>query len=118
MPNKPNAAMGRLAVMDVTLNGLLRDFLAATPGAKTGELTTGTASYELLHRAKSGPVLLTTDVTDWLGRVADRKRNQIMHAIAQDQCVLCGDATQFTHKGCPVDRSQTLSTRWQLSSRN
>lgn len=108
MPNKPNAAVGRLAIMDASLNGLLREFLAVAPGAKTGELTTGKAANELLHCAKSDPVLLPTEVTSWLKRVADaaQQRNEIMHAIAQDQCVLCGDATQFAHKGSPIDRSE------------
>jgi hypothetical protein len=108
MPNKPNAAVGRLAIMDASLTRLLRELLAVAPGAKTGEFTTGTAAHELLHCAKSDPLLLTAEVTDWLRRVADaaRNRNEIMHAIAQDQCVLCGDATQFAHKGSSVDRSE------------
>lgn len=108
MPNKPNAAVGRLAIMDAALNGLLRELLAEIPGAKTGELTTGQAANELLHCAKTDPLLLTSDVTDWLKRVgkAAERRNQIMHAAAQDQCVICGDATEFAHKGNPVDRSE------------
>jgi hypothetical protein len=108
MPNKPNAAVGRLAIMDAFLNGLLREILAETPGTRTGELTTGQAANELQRCAKPDPALLTVDVTDWLKRVvqAAQKRNQIMHAIAQNQCVICGDATQFVHKGNSVDRSK------------
>jgi hypothetical protein len=108
MPNKPNAAVGRLAIMDASLNGFLREILAETPGARTGELTTGQAANELQRCAKQDPALLAVDVTDWLKRVvqAAMKRNEIMHAIAQDQCVICGDATQFVHKGNSVDRSK------------
>jgi hypothetical protein len=46
-------------------------------------------------------------VTGWLKRAmkAAEKRNKVMHAVARDQCVLCGEATRFEHKGHLVDRS-------------
>lgn len=70
-------------------------------------LTTGRAAQTLLAHAKSDAALLPHDVTAWLKRVyqAAIKRNTIMHAIAHDQCVICGNATRFAHKGKPVDRS-------------
>lgn len=70
-------------------------------------LTTGRAAQALLAHAKSDAALLPRDVTAWLKRVyqAAIKRNTIMHAIAHDQCVICGNATRFAHKGKPVDRS-------------
>jgi hypothetical protein len=45
--------------------------------------------------------------TAWLKRAdqAAPKRNTITHAVARDQCVICGNASRFTHKGKPVDRS-------------
>jgi hypothetical protein len=70
-------------------------------------LTTGKAAQVLLAHAKSDAALLPHEVTAWLKRVdqAAIKRNTIMHAIAHDQCVICGNATRFAHKGKPVDRS-------------
>jgi hypothetical protein len=78
-----------------------------TTGADATGLTTGKASQKLLGCLRNDTALLTPDVKDWLKRVIDaaERRNQIMHAVAQDQCVICGDATRFDHKGRTVDRS-------------
>jgi hypothetical protein len=107
MSKKSDAAVGRLAVMDGVLNELLRDLVAEITGQDTKGLTTGKAAQVLLAQAKRDPALLTADVTDWLKRVdhAAQERNTVMHAVAQDQCVLCGNATRFEHKGKPVGRS-------------
>lgn len=50
---------------------------------------------------------MTSDVTAWLKRVkkAAEKRNKVVHAIARDRCIMCGQATQFEHRGVPIDRS-------------
>ncbi|MDQ2874542.1 MAG: hypothetical protein M3Y33_06955 [Actinomycetota bacterium] len=106
MSKKSDAAVGRLALMDGTLNDLLRELITQITGQSTG-LTTGKATQKLLLHAKQDGALLTPEVRDWLKRAdqAATERNKIMHAIAQNQCVLCGDATQFEHKGKPVDRS-------------
>ena len=61
----------------------------------------------MLGHARGDRALIAPEVRDWLKRVvkAAEKRNEAMHAVARDQCVLCGDATRFEHKGRPVDRS-------------
>jgi hypothetical protein len=108
MSKKSDAAVGRLAVMDGTLNDLLRDLITEITGRQdAADLTTGRAAQTLLAHAKHDPVLLKTDVTDWLKRTdqAAQERNKVMHAVARDQCVLCGNATRFEHRGKPVDRS-------------
>jgi hypothetical protein len=109
MPKKWDAAVGRLAIMDAALNDLLRDLVVSirVPGLDIERLTTGQAAQGLLKHAKTDPALLVPDVRDWLKRIdeAAKKRNKVMHAVAKDQCVLCGDATRFEHKGQPVDRS-------------
>jgi hypothetical protein len=112
MSKKSDAAVGRLAIMDGALNGLLRDLVTETVGADATSLTTGKAAQALLRDLKHDPALFTTDVRDWLSRViqAAEARNKVMHAIAQDQCVICGDATQFDHRGKPVDRSAAAVT--------
>lgn len=70
-------------------------------------LTTGRAAQALLAHAKRDAALVSHDVTAWLKRAdqAAPKRNTITHAVARDQCVICGNASRFTHKGKPVDRS-------------
>jgi hypothetical protein len=78
-----------------------------TKGLDVTDWTTGKAAQKLLEQAKDDPELLGPDVRDWLKRVgqAAQARNKVMHAVARDQCVLCGNAAQFEHKGKPVDRS-------------
>lgn len=107
MSKKSDAAAGGLAVMDGTLNDLLRDLVTEITGQDAKDSTTGKAAQTLLAHAKQDRALLTPDVTDWLKRTdqAAQERNKVMHAVAQDQCVLCGNATRFEHKGKPVDRS-------------
>ena len=109
MSKKSDAAVGRLAVMDGVLNDLLRELVTETTGQDAKDLTTGKAAQALLGHAKRDSALLTPDVTDWLKRAdqAAQQRNKVMHAVAQDQCVLCGDATRFEHKDKPVDRSSS-----------
>jgi hypothetical protein len=106
MSKKSDAAVGRLAVMDGVLNNLLRELLTEVT-SQAEDLTTGRAAQALLKRAKQDSVLLTPDVTAWLNRAvgAAQERNKSMHAVAQDQCVLCGNATRCEHKNKPVDRS-------------
>lgn len=115
MSKKSDAAVGRLAVMDAALNGLLRE-LAVETGVRDlrtqapidpDRLTTGDAADRLLGHLKDDHELLTPDVSDWLKRAKDAapKRNDVIHALAQDQCVLCGNATRFKNRGRPVDRS-------------
>jgi len=93
--------------MDGALNNLFRELLAEITGKNDANLPTGLAAQELLKHAKRDTALLTPDVRDWLKRVdkAAQDRNTIMHATAKDQCVICGNATQFEHKGKPLDRS-------------
>jgi hypothetical protein len=103
----PDAAVGRLAVIDASLCDLLRDILSEVTDQDGSQMTTGRAAQALLREAKSDSPALTPDVTDWLRRVvkAAEKRNEAIHAIARDRCVNCGNATRFEHKGRPVDRS-------------
>jgi hypothetical protein len=93
--------------MDGTLNDLLRDLIGEITGQDASGMTTGKAAQSLLGHSRSGRTLITPDVRDWLKRVVEaaEKRNKAMHAVARDQCVLCGDATRFEHKDHPVDRS-------------
>lgn len=107
MSTESDAAVGRLAVMDGTLNDLLRDLICEITGLDAAGMTTGKAAQCLLGYARGDRTLITQEVGDWLKRVvkAAEKRNEAMHAVARDQCVLCGDATRFEHKGHPVDRS-------------
>jgi hypothetical protein len=107
MSKKSDAAVGRLAMMDGTLNDLLRDLVTEITGQDAKDSTTGQAARTLLDHAEQDRALLTSDVTDWLERTgqAAKERNKVLHAVAQDQCVLCGNATRFEHKGKPVDRS-------------
>jgi hypothetical protein len=120
MPKKSDAAVGRLAVMDGALNELLRDLVTETTGQGAEGLTTGRAAQTLLAHAKQDPALLTPDVTDWLKRTdqAAQERNKVMHAVAQDQCVLCGNATRFEHKGKTVDRSAGTVAAVSVEFRN
>jgi hypothetical protein len=105
--NSADDAVGQLTIADTTLCDLLRDILQEAGGKTSGEMTTGRATDDLLALAKTDPSLLTSDVTDWLKRVkkAAEKRNKVVHAIARDRCIMCGQATQFEHRGAPVDRS-------------
>jgi len=107
MTTESDAVVGRLAVMDGSLNDLLRDLVGEITGQDAAGMTTGKAAQVLLGHARGDRTLLTPEVSDWLKRVvkAAEKRNEAMHAVARDQCVLCGDATRFEHKGRPVDRS-------------
>lgn len=107
MSKKSDAAVGRLAVMDAALNDLLRELVTEITGSDVTDLTTGKAAQELLKLAKTDPALLGPDVGDWLKRtvLAAQERNKVMHAVARDQCVLCGNASVFEHRGKPVDRS-------------
>lgn len=107
MSTESDAAVGRLAVMDGTLNDLLRDLVGEITGRDAAGMTTGKAAQILLGHASDNRTLLTLEVSDWLKRVvkAAEKRNEVMHAVARDQCVLCGDANRFEHRGHPVDRS-------------
>lgn len=107
MSTESDAAVGRLAVMDGTLNDLLRDLVGEITGLDAGGMTTGKAAQSLLGHSKGDRTLITPEVRDWLKRVvkAAEKRNEAMHAVARDQCVLCGDATRFEHNGHPVYRS-------------
>jgi hypothetical protein len=68
-------------------------------------MTTGKAAQFLLGHAKGDHALIRPEVRDWLRRVvkAAEERNEAMHAVARDQCLLCGDATRFEHRGRPVD---------------
>jgi hypothetical protein len=111
MSTESDAAIGRLAVMDGTLNDLLRDLVGEITGQDAAGMTTGQAAQVLLRHAKGDRSLITPEVRDWLKRVvkAAEKRNEAMHAVARDQCVLCGNATRFEHKGNPVDRSMKES---------
>jgi hypothetical protein len=112
MSQVSDAAVGRLAIMDGALNSLLRDLIAEAATANATDVTTGKAAQLLLRELKPDPTLLTSAVRDWLLRVieAARQRNEIMHAVATDQCVICGKATQFEHKGKAVDRSEAAVT--------
>lgn len=107
MSTESDAAVGRLAVMDGTLNDLLRDLVGEITGQDAAGMTTGKAAQSLLGPAKGDRTLITPEVRDWLKRVvkAAETRNEAMHAVARDQCVLCGDATRFEHKGHQVDKS-------------
>lgn len=109
MSTESDAAVSRLAVMDGTLNDLLRELVSEITSQDAAGMTTGKAAQALLGHARRDSALITPEVRDWLKRVvtAAEKRNEAMHAVARDQCVLCGDATQFEHKGRPVDRSAT-----------
>jgi hypothetical protein len=107
MSTESDAAVGRLAVMDGALNDLLRDLVGEVTGKDAAGMTTGKAAQVLLGHARDDRVLITPEVRDWLKLVvkAAEKRNEAMHAVARDQCVRCGNATRFEHKGRPVDRS-------------
>lgn len=115
MSKKSDAAVGRLAIMDAALNHLLRELAVETgvrdPRTQTPidpeRLTTGDAAQKLLGHLRGDSELLTPDVRDWLKRAqnAAPKRNDVIHALAQGQCVLCGNATRFNNRGRPVDRS-------------
>jgi hypothetical protein len=107
MSTESDAAVGRLAVMDGAMNDLLRDLVGEITGQDAAGMATGKAAQVLLGYGKGDRALITQKVTDWLKRVvqAAERRNKVMHAATRDQCVLCGDATRFEHKGHPVDRS-------------
>jgi hypothetical protein len=119
MSTESDAAIGRLAVMDGTLNNLLRDLVSEIAGQDARGLTTGKAAQVLLGHTRGDRALITPEVRNWLKRVvkAAEMRNRAMHAVARDQCVLCGDATRFEHKGHMVDRSaaavETVSARFR-----
>jgi hypothetical protein len=110
MSTESDVAVGRLAVMDGALNDLLRDLVGEITGQDAAGMTTGKAAQVLLRHAKGDRALVTPEVTDWLKRVVEaaEKRNEVMHAVGRDQCVLCGDATRFEHKGHPIDRSSAV----------
>jgi hypothetical protein len=107
MHNNADDVVGQLTIADATLCYLLLDILREAEDRNPGEMTTGQVSRKLLDLAKRDPTLLTSDITDWLERVkrATVKRNEVVHAVARDRCVMCGQATQFEHRGSPVDRS-------------
>lgn len=107
MSTESDAAVGRLAILDGTLNDLLRDLVSEITAHNAGGMTTGKAAQVLLGHARGDRALITPEARDWLKRVAKaaEKRNRAMHAAARDQCVLCGDATRFEHNGHLVDRS-------------
>jgi hypothetical protein len=112
MSAESDAAVGQLAVMDGTLNDLLRDLAGEITGQDAAGMTTGKAAQVLLGRARGDRTLITPEVRDWLKRVvqAAEKRNEAMHAVGRDQCVRCGDATRFEHRGPPG--RQVRCRRW------
>jgi hypothetical protein len=110
--------IGHLALADAMLGALLIDMLRMLAHADYPEpvasvatgSTTGHAAGEIERRYGSHPLLLPPGMRDWLAdvRQTTELRNQVIHAVALNQCADCGRATHFAHprSGQHVDRSE------------
>jgi hypothetical protein len=114
--------IGNLALADTALSELVIEMLRmltyadlftpvedrATPDSG---LTTKQAAQQAQRVLKNDRRLFPDDanVHEWLDEVlaVSEKRNRIMHAVALNRCVECGNATLFQHprSGTFVDRS-------------
>jgi hypothetical protein len=111
-----NELVGRLTLADAMLGEVVTDMrrilahanwpaIAREPGMG---LTTGSAARKLETELGHEAALDTDALTTWVADVKDvvRRRDRVVHAIALDQCLNCGDATKFRHprSGEDVDR--------------
>lgn len=111
-----NELVGGLTLTDAMLGELVTDVRrilahAEWPGhirLPAVGLTTGQAAEKLERDLRDEPTLATEALTKWIADIKDafNQRNRIVHAIALNQCMECGDATRHLHprSGEDVDR--------------
>ena len=72
-------------------------------------VTTGRAAEKLAKELGHEAALASAAFVNWIAQVAEvtKHRNRVVHAIALNQCMNCGEATMFRHpaSGDDVDRS-------------
>ena len=111
-----NELVGRLTLADAMLSEVVTDIrrilahanwpgIVREPGVG---LTTGSAARKLETELGHEAALATGALTTWIAGVkgvVDR-RGRVVHAIALNQCMNCGEATMFRHprSGEDVDR--------------
>lgn len=112
-------AIGQLTLSDAMLGEQVIDVLEVVSiGNYPGDpwkvphgMPTGAATKHLQKRLKADPALfpLTTQAWSDAVLVATETRNQIVHAVALDECSNCGEATIYNHPRSneSVDRSAT-----------
>lgn len=111
--------IGDLVLVEVAIGELIGDMLTELYRLKGDDRplpdTTGQRAKRLLGALKDGeryPGLPDVDgLRAWAIHVVEaaEDRNRIVHALALDRCVRCGDATRFGHNGKPVDRSDAAA---------
>lgn len=111
-----NELVGRLTLADAMLGEVVTDICrifarANWPGIVREPgigLTTGRAVRNLETNLGHEAALATAALTTWIAGIKDvvDRRDRIVHAIALNQCMNCGEATMFRHprSGEAVDR--------------
>jgi len=112
-----NELVGQLTLADSMLGevvGDMRKILAYAnwPGTVLKPavgVTTGKAAERLARELRHEAALASAALVNWIAQVAEvtEHRNRVVHAIALNQCMKCGEATMFRHpaSGDDVDRS-------------
>ncbi|WP_344109768.1 hypothetical protein [Kribbella alba] len=97
--------LGHLALADAMLGALLIDMLTILaharypdqPGSVDLVATTKQAARELQKVLEADPALFGETAGPWLADVvaATDARNELLHAVALNQCDVCGAASRF-----------------------
>jgi len=115
-PNS-NELVGRLTLADAMLGEVVTDLLrilghANWPGTVSDPYvgwTTSRAAKELQKGLTREAAFASPALVRWIADVQEvvERRDRVIHAIALNQCMSCGDATMFRHprSGDDVDRS-------------
>lgn len=110
--------VGHLTLADSALSEVLIDMLrmldyghlSAMPKNADPGLTTRQAARGVRRFQEKYPRLFPDDADDWLSEVLDvaEERNELLHAVARNRCIMCGTATLFEHPrtGKLIDRSE------------
>ena len=114
---RPNDAVGKLTLADAMLGEVVTDLLRilaqanwpGTPATVRYGQTTRNVTTELEEYLNAENAVFPRWAWAWVNQVlaAVDLRDQIVHAIALDQCMTCSAATTFSHprSGSAVDRS-------------
>ncbi|GLI02921.1 hypothetical protein [Phytohabitans aurantiacus] len=112
-----NELVGQLTLADSMLGEVVGDVrrilaYANWPGTVREPMagtTTGKAAERLAKELGHEAALASAALVSWIAQVAEvtEHRNRVVHAIALNQCMNCGEATMFRHprSGDDVDRS-------------
>lgn len=105
--SRANELVGRLTLADAMLGEVVTDMrrilahanwpgIVQEPGVG---MTTGRAARKLETELGHEATLATDALTTWIASVTDvvDRRDRVVHAIALNQCMNCGEGTMFRH---------------------